>query len=175
MPQRDRTPWQVKCHAQQSHQCASTDSCLWDLSETLLAQVDKLMVVKYKKRVISLDKILFLSTFLGGTYLSLFSQVAQARNIGIGDHRHRCITICMEKKPVVSVTNENGRISIKNSLPYIKCVLRISWVFHGPVYGRSMGCTVLYKGVTQQCQCSPMLIFRAWYTCVIFSFFCGMN
>ena len=133
------------------------------------------MVVKYKKRVISLDKILFLSTFLGGTYLSLFSQVAQARNIGIGDHRHRCITICMEKKPVVSVTNENGRISIKNSLPYIKCALRISWVFHGPVYGRSMGCTVLYKGVTQQCQCSPMLIFRAWYACAIFSFFCGMN
>ena len=135
------------------------------------------MVVKYKKRLISLDKILFLSTFLGGTYLSLFSQVAQARNIGIGDHRHRCLTICMERKPVVSVTNENGRISIKNSLPYIKCVLRISWVFHGPVYGRSMGCTVLYnyKGVTQQCQCSPMLIFRAWYTCAIFSFFCGMN
>ena len=129
------------------------------------------MVVKYKKRLISLDKILFLSTFLGGTYLSLFSQVAQARNIGIGDHRHRCITICMEKKPVVSVTNENGRISIKNSLPYIKCVLRISWGFHGPVYGRSMGCTVLYKGVTQQCQCSPMLIFRAWYACAIFSFF----
>ena len=133
------------------------------------------MVVKYKKRLISLDKILFLSTFLGGTYLSLFSQVAQARNIGIGDHRHRCITICMERKPVVSVTNENGRISIKNSLPYIKCVLRISWVFHGPVYGRSMGCTVLYKGVTQQCQCSPMLIFRAWYTCAILSHFCGVN
>ena len=33
------------------------------LSETLLAQVDKLMVVKYKKRLISHDKILFLSTF----------------------------------------------------------------------------------------------------------------
>ena len=29
-------------------------------------------------------------------------------------------------KPIVSVTNENERISVKNSLPYIKCVLRLS-------------------------------------------------
>ena len=43
----------------------------------------------------------------------------------------------MEKK-----TYENERISIKNSLPYIKCVLRLSCVFHGPIYGRLMGCTV---------------------------------
>ena len=28
----------------------------------------------------------------------------------------------MEEKPIVSVTYENERISIKNSLPYIKCV-----------------------------------------------------
>ena len=31
------------------------------------------------------------------------------------------IKICMGKKPIVSVTFENERISIKNSLPYIKC------------------------------------------------------
>ena len=30
----------------------------------------------------------------------------------------------MGKKPIVSVTYENERISIKNSLPYLKCVLR---------------------------------------------------
>ena len=33
----------------------------------------------------------------------------------------------MEKKPIVPVTYENERISIKNSLPYIKCVLHLSW------------------------------------------------
>ena len=31
---------------------------------------------------------------------------------------------------------------LKNSLPYIKCVLRLSCVVHGPIYGRFMGCTV---------------------------------
>ena len=46
----------------------------------------------------------------------------------------------MGKKPIVSVTcNENERISIKSSLPYIKCVLRLSCVVHGPIYGRFMG------------------------------------
>ena len=47
----------------------------------------------------------------------------------------------MGKKPIVSVTYyENERISIKNSLPYLKCVLRLSsicgpradiWQFYG--------------------------------------------
>ena len=45
----------------------------------------------------------------------------------------------MEKISIVSVTYENERISIENSLPYVKCVLRLSWVVHGPTYGRSMG------------------------------------
>ena len=27
----------------------------------------------------------------------------------------------------------------KNSLPYLKCVLRLSCVVHGPIYGRFMG------------------------------------
>ena len=48
----------------------------------------------------------------------------------------------MGKKPIVSVTFENEKISIKNSLPYIKCVLRLSCVVNGPIYGRFMGCTV---------------------------------
>ena len=26
----------------------------------------------------------------------------------------------------------------KNSLPYIKCVLRLSWVVYGPIYGLFM-------------------------------------
>ena len=33
----------------------------------------------------------------------------------------------------------NERISIKNSLPYLKCVLRLSSVVHGPIYGPFMG------------------------------------
>ena len=54
------------------------------------------------------------------------------------------------KKPIVSVlAYENERISIQNSVPYIKCVLRLSCVVQGPTYGRFMGCIVtgfpLYK------------------------------
>ena len=45
----------------------------------------------------------------------------------------------MGKKPIVSLTYENERISIKHSLPYLKCVLRISCVVHGQIYGRFMG------------------------------------
>ena len=45
----------------------------------------------------------------------------------------------MGKKPIVSVTYENETISIKNSLPYLKCVLRLSCVVHGPIYDRFMG------------------------------------
>ena len=40
----------------------------------------------------------------------------------------------MGKKPIVSVTYENERISIKNRLLYLKCVLRLSCVVHGPIY-----------------------------------------
>ena len=43
-----------------------------------------------------------------------------------------------EKKNIVSVTYENERISLKNSLPYLKCVSRLSCVVHGPIYGRFM-------------------------------------
>ena len=39
----------------------------------------------------------------------------------------------MGKKPIVSVTFENERISMKNSLPYLKCELRLSCVVHGPI------------------------------------------
>ena len=42
----------------------------------------------------------------------------------------------MGKKPIASVTYENERISIKNSLPLIKCGSHLSCVVHGPIYGR---------------------------------------
>ena len=46
----------------------------------------------------------------------------------------------MGKNPIVSVTYENERISIKkNSVPYLKCVLRLSCVVQGSIYGRFMG------------------------------------
>ena len=56
----------------------------------------------------------------------------------------------MGKKPFISVTYENERIPIKNSLPYIKCVLHFSSVVHAPIYDVFMSCTVngflsLYK------------------------------
>ena len=48
----------------------------------------------------------------------------------------------MGKKPIVSVTYKNERISIKNSLPYLQCVLGLSCVVHGPIYGLFMGFSV---------------------------------
>ena len=45
----------------------------------------------------------------------------------------------MGKKPIVSVTYENERISKNNSLPYLKCVLRLPCVVHGLIYGRFTG------------------------------------
>ena len=45
----------------------------------------------------------------------------------------------MGKKRIVSVTYENERISIKNSLPYLKCVLHLSCVVYGPIYDPFMG------------------------------------
>jgi len=46
----------------------------------------------------------------------------------------------MGKKPIVSVTYENERISIKKQLTLliINCVLRLPCVVHGPIYGRFM-------------------------------------
>ena len=44
----------------------------------------------------------------------------------------------MGKKTIISVTYENERISIKNSLPNLKSVLRLSCVIHGPIYGHFM-------------------------------------
>ena len=74
-------------------------------------------------------------------------QVPQARN---NEYRRTSallrntgnIKICMGKKSIVSVTYGNERISIIYSLPYIKCVSRLSCVVHGPIYGRLMGCIV---------------------------------
>ena len=57
------------------------------------------------------------------------------------------IRICMRRKPIVSVTYENERISIKkkNSLPYLICVLRLSCVVHRPIYGRFLS-LLCHKG-----------------------------
>ena len=81
--------------------------------------------------------------FLLASTLNVLAQVAQARNMSIAGasallRNVRNIRICMGKKPIVSVTYENERISIKNSLPYIKCVLRLSCVVHEAIYGRFM-------------------------------------
>ena len=85
----------------------------------------------------------------------------------------RNVRICMGKETIVSVTYENKRISIKNCLPCIKCVLRLSCVVHGPIYGRFIKRFFLYiyrilvyKSLYFECDGTmPMLIFRAWATC----------
>ena len=40
----------------------------------------------------------------------------------------------MGKKTIGPVTYENQSMSIKSSFPYLKCVLRLSRVVHGPIY-----------------------------------------
>ena len=73
----------------------------------------------------------------------------------------------MGKKPIVSVTYENEGISIKNSLPYLKCVLRLSRVVHGPIYGRFMGfyvCKPLHREKTVYLKSHKTAIKRAWTT-----------
>ena len=68
------------------------------------------------------------------------------------------------KKPIVSVTYENERISMKNSLPYLKCVLRLSCVVHGLIFGRFMGLyvnTIQYN--TNFIVNSPWGLFRDKY------------
>ena len=86
----------------------------------------------------------------------------------------------MGKKPIVSVTYENERISIKNSLPNLKCVLRLCCVVHGPIYGRFMGLPLgkqvffPYKSLYLECHATmPMLAdahIWAWATCAVNDF-----
>ena len=64
----------------------------------------------------------------------------------------------MGKKPIVSVTHENERISIKNSLPYLKCVTSLLcgprvdlWPFYGFLCKRFslyIKVTFIYTGET---------------------------
>ena len=79
--------------------------------------------------------------------------------MSIGEHRHCCVTFKYKdlygKKPIVSETYENERISIKYSLPYLKCVVRLSCVVHGPIYGCFMGFFVNGFLSVRDCQKTP--------------------
>ena len=86
-------------------------------------------------------------------FTSMAAQVAQARNMSIGEHRHCCVTFEISgfvwgKKTYRFCNLRKWRISIKNSLPYLKCVLSLSYVVHGPIYGRFMGFYVERKPFT---------------------------
>ena len=69
-------------------------------------------------------------------------QLAQVRNMSIGEFWHsvrniRNIRICMGKKPIVTVTYKNQRISMKNSL-HKRCVTPLlcgPWADLWPFYG----------------------------------------
>ena len=53
---------------------------------------------------------------------------------------------------------ENERVSLKKSLPYLKCMfLRLSCVVHGSIWGRFMGFNL--TGFLS------ILIFGAWASC----------
>ena len=45
----------------------------------------------------------------------------------------------MGKKPIVFGNLRKWKDFNKNLLPYLKCVLRLSCVVHGPIYGLFMG------------------------------------
>ena len=77
----------------------------------------------------------------------------------------------MGKKPIVSVTYENERISIKNSLPYLKCVLRVSCVVHGPIYGRFMATVFsIYKGTFIYFELGLPVFFTETFETFMFNF-----
>ena len=56
----------------------------------------------------------------------------------------------MGKKPIVSVTYENERISIKKQLTLLKMCVRLSCVVHGPIYGRFKRFSVYIKVVERK-------------------------
>ena len=68
----------------------------------------------------------------------------------------------MGKKPIVSVTYQNERISIENSLPYFKCVTSLLcgpqadlWKFHGVLCKRF---SLQYESLYFECYATmPML------------------
>ena len=82
------------------------------------------------------------------------------------------IRICMRKKPIVSVTYENERISIKNSLPYRKCVTSLLcgprtdlWPFYGFLCKRFS----LYFRVTQYYWDKKLLVITEVAIALLFS------
>ena len=67
------------------------------------------------------------------------------------DHRHYCVTLEIQrkykdlyrKKTYCFCNLRKWKDFNKNSFPYLKCVLRLSCVVQGPIYGRRfMGCSV---------------------------------
>ena len=121
----------------------STTLTLWFAE--ILTMYTIMLVIRFRTWV--LFKVMFSfgikhvlwDTTVSGVYTGSPSSKYDHRRTSVLLRNIRNIRICMGKKPIVSVTYENERISIKNSLPYLKCVLRLSCVVHGPIYGRFMG------------------------------------
>ena len=93
---------------------------------------------------------------LGSNY-SLLAQVAQARNISIGEHRHCCVTFEYKdlygKKTYRFCNLRKWKDFNKKQLTLHKmCVAVTETICFSPVQ-------ILVSNVTQQCQCSPMLIY----------------
>ena len=81
----------------------------------------------------------------------------------------------MGGKPIVSVTHENERISIKKQLTLQKFVLRLSCVVHGPIYGRVMGGTVndLIQVYNWELRHHPTVCRRGLADILYFGFYCS--
>ena len=61
--------------------------------------------------------------------------------MGIGEHRHSKYKDLYGKKTYRfrNLRKWKDFNKKKNSSPYLKCVLRLSCVVHGPIYGRFLG------------------------------------
>ena len=68
----------------------------------------------------------------------LSAQVAQARNMSIGIVAQHSTYKDLYGKKTCRFRNPRKwkDFTKKNCLPYLKCVLRLSCVVHGPIYGR---------------------------------------
>ena len=68
-----------------------------------------------------------------------FIEIAQVRPSSKYEHRHSKYKDLYGKRTYRFCNLRKWKDFSKNSLSYLKCVLRLSCVVHGPIYGRFMG------------------------------------
>ena len=102
------------------------------------------------------------------------SQVAQARNMSIG--KKNTVQKCATHKKAINRPMDRHRSDVTHILCKASCFFYWNpFIFAGDGNDRFFPNTNPYiPNVTQQCRCSPMLIFRAWASCGNIIFFAGV-